>query len=57
MIKNSKRFYTQKELTDKEMQEEQILEKIIDCFVSSKPLIDFLNRAIENEYKSAAYKM
>lgn len=42
-----KGFYTQKNLTDKELQEEQTLEKIMDGFISSKPLIGFLNRAIE----------
>jgi len=41
-----KGFYTQKNLTDKELQEKETLEKIVDCFISSKPLIDFLNRAI-----------
>lgn len=44
-----KGFYTQKNLTDKEIQEEQTLKTVIDSFIASKPLVDFLNKAIEFE--------
>lgn len=42
-----KGFYTQETISDKEIQSNQILEKITDYFKSVKPLVDFLNMAIE----------
>ncbi len=42
-----KGFYTQESISDKEIQSSLILEKIIDYFKSVKPLVDFLNLAIE----------
>ena len=42
-----KGFYTQETITDKEMQSGLILEKIVDYFKTVKPLVDFLNVAIE----------
>ncbi len=44
-----KGFYTQKKLTDQEILEGQTLKKVIDSFILSKPLVDFLNKAIEFE--------
>ena len=43
-----KGFYTMKKITDEEIMSNNIFEKIKFCFSTSKPLIDFLNRAIEN---------
>lgn len=42
-----KGFYTQKAISDQEMQSNQVSEKIIDYFKTVKPLVDFLNMAIE----------
>lgn len=42
-----KGFYTQKTLSDTEIQSHQIFDTIIDDFKSVKPLVDFLNMAIE----------
>jgi uncharacterized protein (TIGR02453 family) len=42
-----KGFYTQENITDKEMQSNLVLEKIIDYFKYVKPLVDYLNDAIE----------
>ena len=42
-----KGFYTQEPITDKEIQSNRILEKIVDYFKSVKPLVDFINLAIE----------
>lgn len=43
-----KGFYTQENISDKEMQSNLILEKIVAYFKSVKPLVDFLNLAIED---------
>jgi len=42
-----KGFYTKEKLTDKEMTSNDTFVKIIDFFKMTKPLVDFLNRAIE----------
>jgi hypothetical protein len=42
-----KGFYTQETISDKEIQSNLILEKIADYFKSVKPLVTFLNMAIE----------
>lgn len=42
-----KGFYTQESISDKEMQSNLVLEKIIDYFKYVKPLVDYLNDAIE----------
>jgi len=42
-----KGFYTMEKLTDKEMISSDTFEKIIYFFKMTKPLVDFLNRAIE----------
>ena len=42
-----KGYYTQESITDKEIQSNLILEKIIDYFKTAKPLVDYLNLAIE----------
>uniref|UniRef100_UPI004047CDFF DUF2461 domain-containing protein n=1 Tax=Polaribacter sp. TaxID=1920175 RepID=UPI004047CDFF len=42
-----KGFYTQEPITDKELQSNRILAKIVDYFKSVKPLVDFINLAIE----------
>lgn len=42
-----KGFYTQEALTDTEIQSNLILNKIVDYFKTVKPLVDFLNVAIE----------
>jgi len=42
-----KGFYTTEKLTDKEMISSDTFVKIIDFFKMTKPLVDFLNRAIE----------
>lgn len=42
-----KGFYTQENITDEEMQSNLVLEKIIDYFKYVKPLVDYLNDAIE----------
>lgn len=42
-----KGYYTQEPITDKEIQSNLILEKIIDYFKTAKPLVDYLNLAIE----------
>ncbi len=44
-----KGFYTMEPLTDTEITKEETLKKILNCFKEGKPLVDFLNRAIENE--------
>ena len=44
-----KGFYTMEKLTDKEMVTKGTLDKINSCFKTTKPLVDFLNRAIEND--------
>ncbi len=47
-----KGFYTMMELTDNEMMSDDLIVKINSCFKATKPLVDFLNRAInynENE--------
>jgi uncharacterized protein (TIGR02453 family) len=43
-----KGFYTQETISDKEIQSNLILEKIADYFKSVKPLVDYLNVAIED---------
>ena len=43
-----KGFYTQEPLTDKEMQSNLTLEKIVDYFKTVKPLVDYLNLAIND---------
>jgi uncharacterized protein (TIGR02453 family) len=42
-----KGFYTMKNMTDKEIVSEDVVEKIMNCFRATKPLIHFLNQAIE----------
>jgi len=42
-----KGFYTQEPIADKEIQSNLILEKIADYFKAVKPMVDFLNMAIE----------
>jgi len=42
-----KGFYTTEKLTDKEMISDDTFVKITDYFKMTKPLVDFLNRAIE----------
>ncbi|CAM3606645.1 hypothetical protein FLGE108171_05605 [Flavobacterium gelidilacus] len=42
-----KGFYTQESISDKEMQSNLVLEKIIDYFKYVTPLVDYLNDAIE----------
>lgn len=42
-----KGFFTQEPISDKEIQSNQILEKIVDYFVTVKPMVDYLNVAIE----------
>jgi len=42
-----KGYYTQESITDKEIQSNLILEKIIDYFKTAKPLVAYLNLAIE----------
>jgi len=44
-----KGFYTMEKLTDKEIATKGTLDKINSCFKMTKPLVDFLNRAIEND--------
>jgi len=44
-----KGFYTMEKLTDKEIISEDKLKKIISYFKTTKPLVDFLNKAIEND--------
>jgi len=44
-----KGFYTMEQLTDKEMISSDTLSKIVSYFKTTKPLVDFLNRAIEND--------
>jgi len=44
-----KGFYTSKKITDKEMLFDGTLEKINCYFKTTKPLVDFLNRAIESD--------
>lgn len=43
-----KGFYTTMKLTDKEMMSNDIIIKINSCFAATKPLVDFLNRAIDH---------
>jgi len=44
-----KGFYTMEKITDKEIMLEDTFEKIIGYFKTTKPLVDFLNKAIEND--------
>lgn len=44
-----KGFYTMEKLTDKEMILAKTFDKINSYFKTTKPLVDFLNRAIEND--------
>lgn len=44
-----KGFYTSEKLSNKEMQSKDTFAKIITHFKHTKPLIDFLNRAIEHD--------
>jgi len=44
-----KGFCTKETITDKEMMLPGIKEQIISIFKTVKPLVDFLNNAIENE--------
>jgi hypothetical protein len=44
-----KGFYTMEKLTDKEIISTDTFDKINSYFKTTKPLVDFLNRAIENE--------
>jgi uncharacterized protein (TIGR02453 family) len=44
-----KGFYTMEKLTDKEIISADTFDKINSYFKSTKPLVDFLNRAIEND--------
>jgi len=44
-----KGFYTMEKLTDKEIVSIDIFDKINFYFKTTKPLVDFLNRAIEND--------
>ena len=44
-----KGFYTMEKLTDKEIISANTFDKINSYFKTAKPLVDFLNRAIENE--------
>jgi len=44
-----KGFYTMEKLTDKEIVSLDTFEKINSYFKTTKPLVDFLNRAIEND--------
>lgn len=46
-----KGFCTKEEIADKEIIEVHIKEIIISIFKTTKPLVDFLNKAIENSYK------
>ncbi len=42
-----KGFYTQEPITDQDIQSNLILEKIVDYFKTAKPLVDYLNVAID----------
>ena len=44
-----KGFYTKEKLTDKEIVSIDTFDKINSYFKTTKPLVDFLNRAIEND--------
>jgi len=44
-----KGFYTMEKLTDKEIISIDTFNKINSYFKTTKPLVDFLNRAIEND--------
>ncbi|MCY7421343.1 MAG: DUF2461 domain-containing protein [Chitinophagaceae bacterium] len=44
-----KGFYTMEKLTDKEILSEDTFKKISSYFKTTKPLVDFLNKAIEND--------
>jgi len=44
-----KGFYTMEKLTDKEVMLQDTFEKINSYFKITKPLVDFLNKAIEND--------
>lgn len=44
-----KGFYTMEKLTDKEIVSTNTFDKINSYFKTTKPLVDFLNRAIEND--------
>jgi len=46
-----KGFYTMEKLTDKEIVSIDIFDKINFYFKTTKPLVDFLNRAIENDWR------
>lgn len=43
-----KGFFTSEKLTDSELTSEETFKKIIHYFKTTKPLVDFLNHAIEN---------
>lgn len=42
-----KGFFTMEPITDEAMQSNQTLSMIIDCFKAVKPLVDFINHALE----------
>jgi len=44
-----KGFYTMEKLTDKEIMSEDTFKRINSYFKATKPLVDFLNKAIEND--------
>jgi len=44
-----KGFYTMEKITDHEIVSIDTFDKINSCFKTTKPLVDFLNRAIEND--------
>jgi len=44
-----KGFYTMEKLTDKEIMSQDTFKKIISYFKTTKPLVDFINKAIEND--------
>jgi len=43
-----KGFYTMEKISDKEIMSNDTFDKINLCFKTTKPLVDFLNKAIEN---------
>jgi len=43
-----KGFFTQEAISDKEIQMTNIFEKVVNYFKSAKPMIDFLNVAIND---------
>jgi uncharacterized protein (DUF2461 family) len=44
-----KGFYTMEKLTDKEITSNDIVKKLISTFKATKPLVDFLNKAIGDD--------